>query len=772
MLNKPKPYRRRPSSRHHYTPQRRPHDLRPLFKLRWLVLLLFLIPLGMYIQTLDEQVRTQFEGNNWDLPAHVYASPLELYPSMELNAAMLNEELTELGYKQNENLQYAGEYYQQGEQFFIKTRAFDFWDEKQGSRLIRVRLQNNQLAQIADMDAKESVSLLRLEPRLIAKIYPRHNEDRILVKIDQLPPLLLKALIAMEDRHFYQHNGINFRSVMRAMLTNLRHMAWIEGGSTLTQQLVKNLFLTPERTISRKVPEALMAVLLELHYDKDQILEAYFNEVYQGQDGNHGIHGVGMGAWFHFNRPLEQLNLPELATLVAVIRGASMYDPRRNPESALKRRNLVLQKMQEQNMIDRATLLEAQATPLNVSDKQAQSIFPYPHFIDLVREQLHRDYKEKDLRSAGLKIFTTLNPFMQQKAEQALINRMQKLERENAKNKNKLEGALIVTNTRDGEVLALVGGRNPRYDGFNRALNAKRQIGSVIKPAIYLTALEQPNRYSLLSYLNDTPFEWQDKHTGEIWQPGNYTGKPHGRVLLCQALANSYNLATVHLGFKLGLEKVRETLRRMGIEREFKVYPSMLLGGVSMTPLEVTQMYQTIASHGYNSPLRAIREVLDHNGKPLNRYAIEIEKRFSESSIFVLNYALQQAIRKGTGRAVAKELLPDDVILAGKTGTTNDYKDSWFAGYGEDILTVSWLGRDDNHPIHLSGGDGAMKVWADFMQLAKPQSLSAQQPNDIYWRWGNSGFGRDKIPFISGNNNFILEDKNLAFKQRTEHVNN
>ena len=770
-MRKRKPIKRKKlPSRRRYTPQKRPQrpvrrtdSRRPMFKLRWLLLLIFIIPAILYIKELDEKVRTQFEGKTWELPAHVFAAPLELYPSMELTASMLHEELKRVDYTRSDRIKHEGDYFQRGNRFVIKTRAFTFWDGKQASRLIQLRLKNNTLHQMADIETKQSISIFRLQPRLIAKIYPAHNEDRILVSINKMPPLLIKALIAMEDKEFYNHNGLSFRGIARAMLTNLKHFAWREGGSTITQQVVKNIFLSSKRSLSRKIPEALMSILLELHYEKDRILEAYLNEVYQGQDGSHGIHGVGMGAWFYFNRSLDQLNLAELATLVSVIRGASMYNPRRHPTQALDRRNLILSKMYEQKLIDETMMLDAQLSPLGISKQKSATRYPYPHFIDLVREQLHRDYKEEDLYSEGLRIFTTLNPFIQKKAEQAMVNRIAKLERGNNKiPKNKLEGAFVVTDTNEGEVLALVGGRKPRYDGFNRALQTNRPIGSVVKPAIYLTALEQSTRYSLLSKLSDTTFEWEDKNTGEIWKPRNYSGREHGQVPLHKALASSYNLATVQLGFDLGLDKVRNTIERMGITRKFKVYPSMLLGGVSMTPFEVAQMYQTLASRGFNSPLRAIRAVMNYNGESLNRYAIQVEKRFSEASIFVLNHALQEVIRKGTGKNVAAELLPSDWALAGKTGTTNNYRDSWFAGFGNDILAVSWLGRDDNRSIHLSGGDGAMRVWADFMRKVKPESLPKQPPNGISLRWVNSSFGRDRMPFISGSSRYRFGDKTLA----------
>ncbi|MCP4695237.1 MAG: penicillin-binding protein 1B [Gammaproteobacteria bacterium] len=731
------------------------------FGLKWRWLLIFSVFLYAlyYVVLLDIRVRSQFEDKRWALPARVYASPLELYPGMQVSKRSLAEELDALGYQKKQRVNEPGDYRYRGNNFYLMTRAFSFWDSSEPSRTVRVRLNGGKsIARISDLHSKESLRLLRLDPRLIGKIYPTHNEDRILVQLPEVPLLLIKALTAVEDRSFFEHNGISLRGIARAALENARAMSVVQGGSTITQQLIKNIFLTRKRSLKRKINEIIMAILLEWHYNKEQILEAYLNEVYLGQDGDHGIHGAGMGAWFYFGRPLAQLKLPEMALLVGLIRAPMEYNPRTKPEKAMKRRNLVLQLMFEQGMITQAEMQETKASPLGASKKAPANTSPYPTFLDLVRRQLRRDYREEDLRSKGLQIFTTLDPFTQKKAERALTKRIRRLERENRK--RKLEGALIVTNSENGEVLALVGGRRPRYDGFNRALNALRPIGSLVKPAVYLAALEEPRRYSLVSTLEDTPVQWEDKFTGEIWTPRNYGGKAHGKVPLHKALAYSYNLATVQLGFRLGLNRVRKALRRMGVDRNFKVYPSMLLGGMSLTPLEVTQMYQTLASGGFRTPLRAIRSVLKHDGKPAERYALSVEQTFDAAPVFVLNYALREAIRKGTGRKVAEEMLPPSWALAGKTGTTNNFRDSWFAGFGADLLAVVWLGRDDNKPIGLSGGDGAMRVWGDFMRIVHPDPLSSESPNRVRWRWVNSPSGRVKMPFVTGNSNTTLMARN------------
>ncbi|MDD2816344.1 MAG: penicillin-binding protein 1B [Thiotrichaceae bacterium] len=720
-----------------------------------LVLLVLMIPVGIHISVLDARVREQFEGKRWELPARVYARPLELYSGMGITPENLTIELSALGYRESGELYNQGEFQRKDNELYIKTREFKFWDASEPSRMVRVRFQGETVQSVTEVQTNRNLALVRLEPKIIGKIYPNDNEDRVLVSLKEVPQSLINALLAMEDRGFFEHYGVSVKGLIRASMANLQAGELVQGGSTITQQLVKNLFLSPERTFDRKINEAAMALLLEWHYSKEEILEAYLNEIYLGQDGNRSIHGMGMAAWFYFNRPIEELSLSETALLISLVRAASHYNPRKHPERALSRRNLVLDSMVAQGFLNYEEATRAKESPLGISEESTDTASPYPAFLDLVRRQLRQDYREEDLRSSGLQIFTTLDPYLQNQAERSMANGLKKLEKSTGR--RNLQGAMVVTNTESGEVLSIVNGKNPRYAGFNRPLDAVRQIGSLVKPSIYLTAL-QNQRYSLMSVLDDTPYEWRDKY-GKVWSPNNYDNRSHGRVRLHRALANSYNLATVRLGMELGLSKVIETLRKLGIDREFPVFPSMLLGSLGLTPFEVTQMYQTIATGGYRVPLRSIRNVLTHDGKPLERYGLNIEKRFDAAPVFLLNHALQEAVRFGTGRHVAKTYLADDMIVAGKTGTSNDLRDSWFAGFGSDILTVTWLGRDDNKPVGLSGGSGAMYVWGNFVQAVRPKSLAPVPPDHVQWRWvdynsGNAvnkgGPNAIKMPFIAG----------------------
>ncbi len=712
--------------------------------------------LAAYVVHLDINVRQQFEGKRWAVPASVYARPLELYPGQRLTRRQLVEELQALGYQRGDGRE-IGSYRVEGRRVALATRPFRFWDGQESSRRIEVDFDDSTLIRLREADSDRPLTLARLEPRLIGKIYPSHREDRILVRLDEVPQALTTTLLAIEDRRFYEHHGVAPRSILRAIWANLRAGRTVQGGSTLTQQLVKNFYLTNERTLRRKLNEAIMALLLEYHYSKDEILEAYLNEIYLGQDGQRSIHGFGLAARFYFGRPLQELRLSQVATLVGMVKGPSYYDPRRHPQRAIARRNLVLRTLAQQRLIDETQLQAAFEEPLGVIPGTPSGITRYPAFMELVRRQLYRDYRDDDLRSEGMQIFTTLDPLTQAAAEQALDERLNAIERERGMESGVLEGAAVVTEPASGEILAVVGGRQARFAGFNRALNAIRPIGSLIKPAIYLTALEQPERFTLVTPLKDEPvaLRWPN---GDTWSPQNYDHQSHGEVPLYLALAHSYNLATVRLGLQLGVDNVLSTVRKLGVYRSLNEYPSVLLGAAELSPLEVTQMYQTIANGGFRSPLRAIREVLTAEGEPLQRYPLDIEQAADPAAVYLLDRALQMVVSEGTGRALYRRLSPT-LGIAGKTGTTDGLRDSWFAGFTGDRLAVVWVGRDDNGSTGLSGSSGALLVWRDMIEKTGVQPLMLVAPEGIRQVWVEPYSGlrsREEcpdavwLPFIDG----------------------
>ncbi len=721
---------------------------------RWLIKvgLLFCLIIAVYSLYLDYVVQHEFAGKRWAVPARVYGRPLELYPGASLTIDQLLNELKYLGYANVKYPRQAGSYSRNGRRFLVHTRSFAFWDGKEPSRILDLQFSGFQLSSLKTVSGR-NVGLARLDAPAIGSIYPIHNEDRVLVKRSELPEKLIQALVAVEDRSFYQHYGVDAKAIARAMWANIQARRVVQGGSTLTQQLVKNFFLTRERSLWRKANEALMALLLERRYKKDEILEAYANEIYLGQDGERAIHGFGLASHFYFKQPLDELTLPKLTLLVALVRGPSYYDPRRHPERAKKRRNLVLKIMRDQGLITAKQAKQAALAPLGTTSVKGSSAGRFPAFMDLVRRQLHRDYREEDLTSEGLRIFTTLDRWVQKQAEKALVEQLKHL----ASNKKNLESAAVIVDSQSGEVLAVLGGRVPGFAGFNRALDAVRPIGSLVKPAVYLAALMQPERYNLLSPLEDRPLSVQNRN-GDIWTPKNYDHRAHGTVPLHQALARSYNIATVRLGMSVGLDQVVKRLQELGLKRSINTYPSLLLGAISLTPLEVTQIYQTFAAGGFYSPLRAIREVLTAEQNPLQRYPLTVKQTVPAESIYLVNQILQEVVRSGTGQALAQYISPQ-MNLAGKTGTTDGMRDSWFAGFSGDKVAVVWVGRDDNKPAGLSGSAGALRVWGKIMQGIQPLALEMLLPESIEAVWVDpvSGLraeahcaGAIQVPYIIG----------------------
>ncbi len=715
-----------------------------------------LVALTGFLIYLDAQVTSKFEGKRWALPAQVFARPLELYEGKPLPLSDLVYELKKLGYREESDVSRPGRYRVSGNRVSLFTREFQFSNETAPAQKINLRFDYGKIRQL-ESESGRAISLMSLEPVRVGGIFTRQREERLLVSIRDVPSFVTDTLVAVEDRGFYDHHGISPRAIARAFWVNVKSGKVLQGGSTLTQQLVKNFYLSSDRTLWRKAQEAIMAVLLDMHYDKEEILEAYLNEVYLGQAGNRAIHGFGLGSQYYFGRPLEKLKLHEAALLVGMVKGPSYYNPRRHPQRALARRNLALDLLAEQDVVARDVIEWSKQQPLDVIDRPSYSESLYPAFMGLVQRQLRRDYKSEDLETEGLRIFTSLDPLVQRDAEQSLSKTVAQLQNNNAQNIKNLQGAIVVTSTDTAEVLAVVGGREAKFSGFNRALDAIRPVGSLLKPAVYLTALSEPDKYTLATMADDSEVIIPNRGSTD-WQPKNYDHESHGMVPLHTALAHSYNQATARLGMEVGLKKILATIKKLGVERPLPQFPSVILGAVGLSPIEVAGMYQTIAAGGFDTPLRSIMEVTTANGETLSRYSLKVEQKFDPGAIYLLHYALQETMRVGTGKS-AYAYLPQDLNIAGKTGTTDDLRDSWFAGFTGDRLAIVWLGNDDNSPTRLTGGRGALRVWINLMQRLLPEPFSDQVPKQVayYWVEENTGLlsgenceGARYLPFIEG----------------------
>lgn len=690
----------------------------------WRLALIMSVLLAAYLVYLDAQVRQRFEGNKWDLPAKVYARPLALYPGLAVSHEQLKAELQWADYRADKEALQPGSYARRGDDWLIYRRAFPFWDGAEAARQLRIELDQGRISRIWDGQGEQA--FVRLEPQYIGGIFPAHNEDRELVRLDQVPPELVAALVTTEDQSFFEHWGISLRGIARAMLANVRAGGMVQGGSTLTQQLVKNFFLTSERTLTRKVQEAFMSVLLELHYDKEAILQAYLNEVYLGQAGRRAIHGFGLAARFYFGKSARELTLAESATLVGLVKGASYYNPRRNPERAKQRRDLVLDLMADNNIISDQQRRQAQAQPLMTSSPRRAGQREYPAFLELAKQQLQRDYRLEDLQTDGLNIFTTLDPWVQHAVEQAAVEELQRLERRYPKHKDQLETAAVVTSVDGGEIRALLGSRQAEFFGFNRALNARRPMGSLVKPAVYLAALQR-GRYHWASLVSDRPVVVTGPGD-QRWEPKNYDLQSHGDVTLEQALRRSLNQATARLGMTIGLEQVVDTLRKLGLSGDIPPYPSLLLGAVEASPLEVAGFYQTIASQGFHTPLRSIDAVTTSQGQTLSSYAINGEQRYDAATMQWLRYGLEQVAESGTARRLSQHF---PVPLAAKTGTSDEQRDAWFAGFDNRHLGIVWVGRDDNQPMPVAGSSGALPLWVNAFERIGVEGL--QPASALQW---------------------------------------
>lgn len=677
---------------------------------------------------LDRIITAQFEGRRWTLPAQVYAEPLELYTGQSFGADTLEQELRRLGYRRADKAEQPGSYSRRGTRVELVNRRFQFWDALQEPQLLSVVTRGNAIESMRN-GRGEDVPIFRLDPLLIGSIFPIHGEDRVVVTPDQVSPLLPAALKVVEDRKFDSHNGVDFGAIARAAWVNLRAGQIEQGGSTLTQQLVKSYFLDNRRTLGRKLEEAMMAWLLEVHFEKQDLMNAYINEIYLGQDGNRAVHGFGLASQFYFGKPLAELQLHEVALLVAIVRGPSYYDPRRHEQRARARRDLVLKLMAQYKVVDETAAREAAKRPLGIVNASTQAGGYYPAFLDLVRRTLRRDYRDEDLTEAGLKIFSTLSPLTQSLAEKALAQELERLDKARKQKKAQgLEGVVVVTAPQNGEVIAMVGGRQAGFDGFNRALDARRSIGSLVKPVIYLAAVES-GAFNAASIVEDGPVEVKLSN-GKVWQPQNISEEFYGPVPLVRALAQSMNLATVRLGLDVGLPKVTREFVALGLEHEPPQLPSVLLGSLDVSPLEVAQLYNAFANGGFSTPLRAVRAVVDAEGKPLKSFALEVTPVADPVAVYQVNRMLVQVMERGSGQA-ARAQIPPEIVVAGKTGTSSDYRDSWFAGFSGNTLAVVWIGYDDNSPTGLTGSSGSLPVWTRLMRSIGTTSWSTPLPEGL-----------------------------------------
>ncbi len=713
----------------------------------------FLIP---YVLYLNHQVSVRFGQLRWQVPTRVYARPLVLAPGLAMDANTLKTELDAASYHEDGRGERAGSYLRDGARWRIASRGYQDIDGRVGPSRIEVTLSGGRVASVRDLVGKRSVKSVRLDPARIATLYGQKQEERRLVRIDEVPQKLTDTLQAVEDRDFAHHIGIDFSGMARAAFVALKSGGEVkQGASTLTQQLARSglLGIGKEQTLRRKFNEILYALIIDARYDKGVILEAYLNQVDIGQNGSQAIHGFAAGAEYYFGRQLDELSTEQIALLVGLVKGPSWYNPRRNPERALARRNLVIDKMLENGIVDQAEHDRAIKTPLGVPAVPGSMVANrFPAYVDLVRRQLARDYAGEELQGAGLTVLTAMSPSAQAYAEGAVTRTMKAIANPR---RPPLQAGAVVTDVHTGEVVAVIGSRSFEEHGFNRAVQAQRPVGSLIKPFVYLLALAQPDKFSLATYVDDGPVT-VTLDNGRRWTPGNSDGRSHGTVRLIDALAHSYNQSTVRVGMDVGPKRVVDLMRTLaGIDAPAN--PSLILGALDQSPYAMAQAYQFLASGGEIQPLHAVRGVLAANGKALNRYDVKPQPAQAGDAVAarLVTTALQAAVSEGTGHQLVADGL-GRLQPAGKTGTSNDSRDSWFAGWTGDHLAVIWVGNDQNAPTGLYGATGAMRVWSGLFSRLPSAPLQVGGKG-VDWQWITDSHSTDpgcpgarRLAFVAG----------------------
>ncbi|HEX9163429.1 MAG TPA: PBP1A family penicillin-binding protein [Thermoanaerobaculia bacterium] len=703
-----------------------------------LVMVVFVAFIGFVGYTYAVITKKFDSSRRWDLPSRVYSDATPLVPGLVYPRTLLEPKLNHVGYHEvGQRVSTPGEYRYVGKTLEIYLQNFEYPDVEFGATPVAVDFDGWEVRSIRRLSDNVTLRGVRLEPELITSIFDNEMEDRLPVSLKAVPKNVVDAIVATEDKNFYHHEGISIRGTLGALVTDLRSGSWSHGGSTLTQQLVKNLYLNPERSWRRKGVEALMALLLEARYSKEEILETYLNEIYLGQNGAVQIIGVEQASQLYFGKHVTYLSLPEAATLAGMIRSPNVLSPLKYPERAKPRRDTVLKLMLDQGKISQAEYDTAVASPLSVTRFPRLSRSA-PFFVDLVMRQLRETYPETQLKTEGLRIFTTLDTIMQRSAEQALdsgIANLTKQYKAIRTSATPLEGVMLTIQPGTGYVKALVGGRNYSKTQFNRAIQARRQPGSLFKPFVYVTAMD-PQRGQLAftpaTILDDSPISVQSGNA--VWRPQNYDLRFHGMVTVRDALAHSYNIPAVRAAINAGVPNVIKTAASIGMESHLEPYPSISLGSFEVTPLEIAYAYSVFANLGVKAEPVSILAVATRDGKVLESREVKMKRVAPASVCYVMDDMLKDVFNYGTAAKARQLGFSRD--FAGKTGTTSNYRDAWFIGYSPRILSLVWIGFDDGHSVRLAGGDACVPIWTAHMNRVAGlvPDVEWKRPDDVVSR--------------------------------------
>jgi penicillin-binding protein 1B len=687
--------------------------------------------LGYYYVSFSRMVDARLRGELQRVDPRVFARPFELHRGQSTSQIELIERLNELGYSQRARAEQPGEF-----TIGRDTLVFIPRDGDRKGRTIRIvftgRTKSREPSTVGAIEVvgnKGSIPSVTLAPPLVTALISTGREKRRDVPLQAIPQQMVQAVLAIEDRRFYDHPGVDPIGTIRAAFTNVfDDKPYLVGGSTLTQQIVKNTFLTPEKSLRRKMLEWFMSVVLERRLSKDQILELYLNDVSLGQRGSFAIHGVGEAARLFFARDISNVSLTEAATIAGVIQSPSRLSPFNHPDRARERRNVVLGAMATAGFISAEAAERAAKEPLRLAPRALDSEAPY--FVDHISKQLQEKYRSV---AATVDVYTTLDLHLQRLAQNAVRDGAARLDEMLKRRRRRPQVALIAVDPRTGEILALVGGRSYNQSQYNRATDARRQPGSVFKPFVYLAAFERAYQdgrtdFTAASIVTDEPTTWTVNE--QPWNPGNYEGEYDGPITLRRALALSRNIAAIKVAESAGYDEVAAFWRRVGAGTPPRPYPSIALGVFEATPLQIAQAYTLFPNGGTIRPLRSITRLVGA-GTDIASEASAPKTVARPETTFLLTNMMRSVMNEGTGAGARAAGFSLDA--AGKSGTTNDLRDAWFVGFTPELLTVVWVGMDDNQPVGLSGTQAALPIWTSFMSraLAGRESTSFQTPEGI-----------------------------------------
>ncbi|PKN26028.1 MAG: hypothetical protein CVU64_18720 [Deltaproteobacteria bacterium HGW-Deltaproteobacteria-21] len=685
-----------------------------LLKIVGLLLLLAAGASVVLVGNFSREIEKRFSGRRWSIPSRVLSDTTMLYPGQTFPRKQLEAKLGRLGYRKvSGSPERKGEIKVADSRIEVFLRDFITPQQTSIGFPLRIHYQKDSIESLTRIDTGEPVPLLELEPEELMLFFGKEREERRLVSLDDVPKHLIDAVLAAEDARFFHHPGMDPLGIIRALASNLRHGALRQGGSTITQQLAKNYFLTPEKTFSRKFKELMISLVMESKYSKKEILEIYLNEIYMGNKGSVSINGIGEASFFYFGKPVNDLSISEAATLAGLIRAPNHYSPFADKNRSMQRRNIVIESMFSHGWISRQEFDNSILQPMATAEYETYAK-QAPYFMDYLSHQLHTLYSPDALSTLGLSIYTSLDPEAQRAAEEALIKGLSRLEKANPsllrqEPEKRLQGAIVVLQPRTGYILAMVGGRKYGESQFNRITQAHRQPGSAFKPFVFLAAMDEYTPATILSN-EDTPYMIE----GREWRPENYSPIPESHITMRMALAKSVNRATADLTMKIGVERIIKAASAFGFSTPLPSYPSISLGSAEVIPMEIARAYCAFAADGLLPHPISLKEVANEKGEVLERRHLTMGNATSPEKAFLITSMLRSVTEAGTARSLKDKGVSFPV--AGKTGTTNDFKDAWFVGYTPDILALVWVGFDDGTPIKASGSAAALPIFADLMK--------------------------------------------------------